>query len=89
MQREISEVRKHGIYSKGRTNLIKYLEDKRLTQRQAILAKCCDCTGYHADGRIDCAMPDCPLYPYMPYKEKGAAGTVSEKEDGKGREKSR
>jgi len=39
----------------------------RLTQRQAILAKCAECMGNHIDGRIDCQMPECPLYPFMPY----------------------
>jgi hypothetical protein len=44
-----------------------------LTQRQAILAKCCDCMGYHGDGRMDCRMPHCSLYPFRPYKEGGAS----------------
>jgi hypothetical protein len=65
---KISNVKKHGISSKGRTNLIKHLEGKRLTQRQAILANCCECMGYYADGRKDCSMPKCPLYPFYPYK---------------------
>lgn len=54
--------------SSGRTQLLKYLSKERLTQRQAIVAKCCDCMGYYVDGRIDCRMPDCTLYPWMPYK---------------------
>lgn len=55
--------------SRGKTALVKYLSGGRLTQRQAILAKCCDCMGYHRDGRIDCRVPACPLYPFMPYRE--------------------
>jgi hypothetical protein len=39
----------------------------RLTKRQAILAKCADCMGNYVDGRIDCEMPECPLYPFSPY----------------------
>ena len=54
--------------SAGKTNLLKHFRVERLTQRQAILAKCCDCMGYHADGRIDCRMPHCSLYPFRPYK---------------------
>ena len=54
--------------SAGKSNLIKHLKGKRLTQRQAILAKCCDCMGYYVDGRNDCEMPECPLYPFMPYQ---------------------
>lgn len=73
------EIRKHGISSKGKTHLIRYLEGERLTQREAILAMCCCCTGYHADGREDCEMPDCPLYPYMPYANNKHVEAVSAK----------
>ena len=56
--------------SKGKTNLVKHWKGERLTQRQAILAKCCDCMCYHVDGRLDCKMPHCSLYPWMPYRER-------------------
>lgn len=56
-------------HSKGKTNLIKHLKGERLTQRQAIIAKCCDCMAYHIDGRINCNIPTCSLYPFMPYKK--------------------
>ena len=59
-----------GKQSQGRTQYVRYLRGERLTQRQAILAKCFECGGYYADGRKDCEMPDCALYPYMPYKGK-------------------
>lgn len=55
--------------SSGRTNLLKHLEGAKLTARQAVIAKCCDCMGYYVDGRMDCKMPDCSLYPFMPYRE--------------------
>lgn len=55
--------------SSGRTNLLKHLEGQRLSARAAIIAKCCDCMGYYVDGRMDCKMPDCSLYPFMPYRE--------------------
>lgn len=61
-----------GISSAGKKNLIRHLKGERLTQRQAIIAKCCDCMGYHGDGRIDCRMPHCSLYPFRPYKEDPA-----------------
>jgi len=48
---------------------------ERLTQRQMILAKCCECCGNYADGRIDCAIPECPLYPVMPYGSIKRAAT--------------
>jgi hypothetical protein len=41
----------------------------RLTQRQGILAKCADCMGRYVDGRVDCRVPACPLYPWQPYRE--------------------
>ena len=54
--------------SRGKSNLLKHLKGERLTQRQAIIAKCCDCMAYHVDGRIDCRMVHCPLYTWFPYK---------------------
>jgi hypothetical protein len=65
-----SDIPARAPQSAGKTNLVRHLEGKRLTQRQAILAKCCDCMGYFVDGRVDCRIPACALYPYMPYREK-------------------
>ena len=65
----LAMVLKNGVTSAGRTHLVKHLRGERLTQRQAILAKCCDCMSYHVDGRLDCRMPHCSLYPFRPYKE--------------------
>ncbi len=56
--------------SRGKTSLSGHFIGERLTQRQAILAKCCDCMCYRVDGRIDCRMPHCPLSPFRPYREK-------------------
>jgi hypothetical protein len=55
--------------ARGNKELKKYEMGDRLTQRQAILAKCADCMGYYFDGRLDCSLSECPLYPYMPYRE--------------------
>lgn len=63
-------VKKHGIAASGRKELLKYLGRDRITQRQAILAKCYDCMAYYADGRNDCKALDCPLYPFMPYSSR-------------------
>ena len=57
--------------SSGKRFLLKHLDGGTLTRDQAIKAKCADCCGLFVDGRIDCEVPDCPLYPYMPYKKKG------------------
>lgn len=55
------------LTSSGKSYYLQYLNNEPLTTRQAILAKCAECcAGYH-DGRDDCKMPDCPLYPFMPY----------------------
>ena len=54
--------------SGGRTKLLKHLNGERLAAREAIIAKCCDCMCYHVDGRVDCRMPLCSLYPFMPYR---------------------
>ena len=56
--------------SKANTFLRKYLEGEELSKRQAIEAKCSDCMGYWEEGRFDCRMKHCSLYPYSPYKGK-------------------
>jgi len=57
--------------SSGKSFLLKHLYGETLTRDQAIRAKCCDCMGYYQDGRIDCEISGCPLYPFMPYRGKG------------------
>jgi hypothetical protein len=56
--------------SSGKTFMIKHLDGKPLTARQAILAKCAECSGMYVDGREACEIPDCPLWPFMPYNPK-------------------
>jgi len=73
---------------KGTTFALKHLQGKRLTPQQAILAKCSDCMSHYGDGRVDCNVPECPLYPWMPYgnapREKKSRGRVTERsEDGR------
>ena len=58
---------KKGKKRQGRKHLIGHLEGKQLTPRQAIHAKCYDCTGFYDDGARDCASTTCPLWQYMPY----------------------
>ena len=45
----------------GSTDLKRHLAGMDLTAMQAIRAKCADCTGNYADGRISCELPECPL----------------------------
>ena len=37
---------------------------------EAMLKKCHECCGYYEDGKIDCEVPDCPLYKWMPYRKQ-------------------
>ena len=46
------------------------LTRKEKNLERAIQAKCYDCMGFYEDGLEDCKCPTCPLYPWMPYKEK-------------------
>jgi hypothetical protein len=70
MERQREQVEKRGRYGKGRSELLKHLDSEPITMRQAILAKCYDCMGYYCDGKIDCRLPACSLYPFMPYREE-------------------
>jgi hypothetical protein len=56
--------------SAGSNHLIKHMEGGKLTRAQAMKAKCTECMGGFVDGRYDCHIDDCPLYPWMPYKGK-------------------
>ena len=55
---------------RGRKELRLHLGGKRLQSRQAIIAKSYDCEGYYDGGAKDCGIPGCPLYPFMPYRDK-------------------
>ena len=74
MQHRIESIEQYGIKAKGRQEYLKHLRGYRLTQQQAIHAKCYDCLGMYVDGKVDCRVPACPLYRYMPYRERHATG---------------
>jgi hypothetical protein len=59
-----------GIKARGGKESKKHLEGDKLTHKQAILAKCYDCMNGYLDGKMDCGIKDCPLYPVMPYRER-------------------
>lgn len=61
----IEMIKKDGVTARGKRELISYLEGRRLTHRQAIQAHCYDCMCYFIDGRADCQLTRCPLYPFM------------------------
>ena len=75
--KELLESAKSGSGRRGKANLVKYLEGGRLTQRQAIQAKCYDCQGM---GESDeCDIESCSLYPYSQFASKSASTVVFEK----------
>ena len=55
---------------KGNKLLVKYYKGGELTFKEALIAKCAECMNNYIDGRADCEMETCPLYPYMPYQKK-------------------
>lgn len=65
---KLESIKKHGVSTQGRKELMRYLKGKDLTLQQAVLARCYDCMSYFADGAADCRTPECPLYPYMPFR---------------------
>ena len=65
--------------SPGLRFLQRYADGASLTCRQAIIAHCCWCSGYYADGRADCGSLTCPLYKWMPYRKDRKKYTTPEK----------
>ena len=72
-EKMIETIEKEGGANKGKNELLKYLGGGRLTARQACLARCYDCMAFGADGRQDCGIETCALYPFMPYSTKPQA----------------
>ena len=66
---QLDSIDRYGVQAIGKPYIIKHLHGERITQQQAIRAKCYECMGYYADGRVDCQSPRCPLYPYHPYNK--------------------
>jgi len=63
-------INKLGLSARGKQELLKHLGGKKLNSTQRLRAKCYSCMGYYADGKMDCQVPECPLYPKMPYRSK-------------------
>lgn len=64
--------------SRANTCLEQYNLGKKLSAFQSCLAKCAECMCHFADGREDCRIPRCPIYPRMPYRIKNKAVGISE-----------
>ena len=70
---DVAWIKKNGKTAQGKNEYLSYLEQgKTLSYKQAILANCYQCMNYYLDGKTDCEIPDCPLYPYMPYRKDKA-----------------
>lgn len=53
---------------KGKAAFLKHQKGVRLGPISMIQAKCFECMGRYADGTVDCNIPECSLYPVMPYR---------------------
>ena len=58
----------HGLMAKGKIELRKHESGQRLTYKDMVLAKCYECCAGYTDGKRDCEIPGCPIYPKMPYR---------------------
>ena len=67
---DLEWIRKHGKTAQGKNEYLSYMEHgAKLSHKQAILANCYQCMGFYIDGKNDCERPNCPLYPFMPYRK--------------------
>lgn len=64
---------KKATMARGKRELIAHLEGKRLSYRAMALAKCYECNGGYPDGKADCGIKACPLYPKMPFNRHALA----------------
>lgn len=55
--------------ARGKKEFVAFLEGKRLTLKQAMLAHCYQCMGYYEAGK-DCKNEYCPFIAYAPYGRK-------------------
>lgn len=53
----------------GKRPLLDHMHGKAITRAKAMAAKCFECCNGFKDGRVDCRIEDCPLYPWMPYRK--------------------
>jgi len=56
--------------SSGQRHMLAHAEGRTITLGQAVKAKCFECCGGYPDGRLDCRIPGCPIYPWMPYRAR-------------------
>ena len=56
-EKTIADIKRYGKTARGQKELLKHLSGQKLTFKQAVFAKCYDCAGFFADGKVDCNMP--------------------------------
>ena len=67
---DIKWIRKNAPKVQGKQEYIEYLETgKKLSPVKAIKAQCFSCMCSYLDGKVDCEISDCALYPFMPYRD--------------------
>lgn len=60
----------NGKKAQGKKEYIDYaVNNIKLSPSKAIIANCYFCMNFYLDGRNDCEIDDCPLYPFMPYRK--------------------
>lgn len=70
---DLAWIKQNGKTAQGKAEYLEYLETgNKLPPTKAIKANCYHCMNSFLDGKVDCEISDCPLYPYQPYR-KGKA----------------
>jgi hypothetical protein len=75
----LEDVERVGKHYQGYLEIKKHLGGELLTMKNGIKAKCYDCMGFYEDGAIDCKVPTCPLYNFMPYNKDKEKRTTNRK----------
>ena len=68
----LEQIERDGVLAKGKAGLMTYLGGGTISLRQSVYAKCYDCMSNFIDGKVDCNVPTCPLYPFMAYRSGGS-----------------
>ncbi len=76
------EATKASPKSSGQRHYLAYLEGADIGRSAAMTAKCFECCGGYIDGRVDCGVKSCPIYPWMPYAKITVDTTPISNSDG-------
>lgn len=64
----LTEAYANSPLSTGKASYLSFLGGASLTHKERCEAKCFECCNGYLDGKRDCRIPNCPLYPVMPYR---------------------